>query len=125
MPSLPLRSWTSLLTLHLHRLAGSLGLDTTNPTLVRGLDSFVTALKSVDGWAGWVGHELGNAIGWDQIKVRFAALALRPPSSWCSPTLQKTVKAAVEPVRTNYRLLTDLDFVDEVRHPRPRGLTPH
>lgn len=37
----------------------------------------------------------------------------------CSPTLQKTVKAAVEPVRTNYRLLTDLDFVDEVRHPRP------
>ncbi|KAL8286936.1 hypothetical protein RQP46_003942 [Phenoliferia psychrophenolica] len=93
LPSLPIRSWTSLLTLHLHRLAGSLGLDTSNPTLVWGLDSLVTALKSVDGWAGWVGHELGNAIGWDQIK--------------------KTVKAAVEPIKTNYRLLTELDFVDE------------
>lgn len=73
LPSLPLRSWTSVLTLHLHRLASSLDLD-TNSNAVWGLDALVKGIKSLDGWMGWVGEELGGVIGWDQLEVCRIAL---------------------------------------------------
>lgn len=79
LPSLPVRSWTSVVTLHLHRLAASLGLDLDN-SAIWGLDSFVEGIKSVDGWMGWVGEELGAAIGWEGLKV----------SSSCHSTLSRS-----------------------------------
>lgn len=69
LPSLPLRAWTSVVTLHLHRLADSLGLD-LDSSAIWGLDTLVKGIKSVDGWMGWVGEELGSAIGWKELKVR-------------------------------------------------------
>ena len=68
LPSLPAHSWTAAVTLHLHRLATSLGIDKQS-SVVYGLDSLAHGLKSIDGWAGWVGDELGSRIGWDKIKV--------------------------------------------------------
>lgn len=63
-----MHSWTAAITLHLHRLATSLGLPLDSPVVV-GLDSFVHGLKSISGWTGWVGEELGQRIGWEGIEV--------------------------------------------------------
>lgn len=79
LPSLPLHSWQAAITLHLHRLASSLGLDNDSSAIV-GLDEFVHAIKSISGWAGWVGDELGSAIGWSTIKVPSLVTHLSPPS---------------------------------------------
>lgn len=68
LPSLPVHSWTAAITLHTHRLAESLGIPPDSSMIV-GLDTFVNGLKSIDGWAGWIGDELGQRIGWDGIKV--------------------------------------------------------
>jgi hypothetical protein len=108
-------SWTAAITLHLHRLATSLGLDPNSPVVV-GLDSFVQGLKSLDGWTGWVGEELGARIGWDKIRVRARSSSgdVQQPDHFVM-FQQETVKAAVEPVRQNLGLLTDVDFLDEVR----------
>ncbi|GAA5875114.1 hypothetical protein JCM1840_007259 [Sporobolomyces johnsonii] len=92
LPSLPVHSWISALSLHLHRMADSLGLDADSQAVV-GLKAFVEeGLKSVAGWQGWVSQELGSWIGWDEIK--------------------RKVKPGVEPIRPNSGLLTDLDFLD-------------
>lgn len=69
LPSLPVHSWTAALTLHLHRLADSLGLDASSPAIV-GLQELTQSLKAIKGWMGWVGTELGGLIGWDELKVR-------------------------------------------------------
>ncbi|SCV69767.1 BQ2448_1161 [Microbotryum intermedium] len=93
LPSLPVHSWTSAVSLHLHRLASSLGIDPKSSHAVLGLDQLTESIKSVAGWAGWVGDELGNAIGWAQLK--------------------NNVKAAVEPERSSLGLLTDVDLLDK------------
>lgn len=107
-----MHSWTAAITLHLHRLATSLGIDPKSRVVV-GLDSFVEGLKSLDGWSGWVGEELGARIGWDSIKV--CALELVKVPLLTSDLEQKNMKAAVEPIRQNLGLLTDVDLLDEVR----------
>ncbi|KAG0661293.1 hypothetical protein C6P46_004064 [Rhodotorula mucilaginosa] len=62
LPALAPNSYLAALSLHLHRLADSLGLD---PTSVIGLQDFVEqGIKAVKGWQGWVSEELGNWIGW-------------------------------------------------------------
>lgn len=84
LPSLPLRSWTSVLTLHLTRLTNNLGLNLNlsndnnqeegeeeedNNNNVYGLNNLIKIIKSTQGWKGWVGEELGNSIGWNSLKV--------------------------------------------------------
>ncbi|KAM0789657.1 hypothetical protein ACM66B_000459 [Microbotryomycetes sp. NB124-2] len=92
LPSLPHHSWISAVTLHLHRLTSALGID-KNSHVVYGLDSLSNGLKSLDGWAGWVGDELGSRIGWDKLKQKY--------------------KAAVEPVSDDMGMLTDASLLDE------------
>ncbi|KAK4054069.1 hypothetical protein OIV83_001094 [Microbotryomycetes sp. JL201] len=92
LPSLPVHSWLSAVTLHLHRLTSALGID-KNSDAVYGVDSLAKALKSLDGWAGWVGDELGSRIGWDRLK--------------------DTVKAAVEPVLDDMGILTEANLLDK------------
>ncbi|SGY14100.1 BQ5605_C010g06062 [Microbotryum silenes-dioicae] len=93
LPSLPVHTWTSAVSLHLHRLAASLGIDPKSSKAVLGLEQLTESIKSVAGWAGWVGEELGSAIGWAPLKNNF--------------------KAAVEPVRSSLGLLTDVDLLDK------------
>ncbi|KAM0750893.1 hypothetical protein T439DRAFT_325942 [Meredithblackwellia eburnea MCA 4105] len=92
LPSLPIRSWASVLALHLHRLVGSLGLDRQQEGQVWGLDALVETIKTFEGWMGWVGSELGNAIGWDQVK--------------------KKVHALIEEAIPSSRQLTELDMLE-------------
>ncbi|GAA5886635.1 hypothetical protein JCM3774_005511, partial [Rhodotorula dairenensis] len=62
LPSLAPNSYLAAVSLHLHRLADSLGLD---PSAVVGLQDFVEqGIKAVTGWQGWVTEELGTWIGW-------------------------------------------------------------
>ncbi|SCZ89535.1 BZ3500_MvSof-1268-A1-R1_Chr9g10445 [Microbotryum saponariae] len=93
LPSLPVHSWLSAVSLHLHRLAASLGIDPKSSKAVLGLEQLTESIKSVAGWAGWVGDELGSAIGWAPLKHNF--------------------KAAVEPVRSSLGLLSDVDLLDK------------
>lgn len=67
LPSLSEHSWASLVSLHLHRLASSLGYSPTDVDNFVGLDKLTESIKSVAGWAGWVGDELGSRIGWDSL----------------------------------------------------------
>lgn len=71
LPSLPEHSWASLVSLHLHRLASSLGYDAQDKGAFPGLDKLVESIKSVAGWAGWVGDELGSRMGWQQLEHKF------------------------------------------------------
>lgn len=71
LPSLPEQSWASLVSLHLHRLASSLGYSPTDKQAFPGLDNLVESIKSVAGWAGWVGDELGSRMGWNQLEQKF------------------------------------------------------
>ncbi|GAA6007343.1 uncharacterized protein JCM10292_005499 [Rhodotorula paludigena] len=92
LPSLPATSYLAAFSLHLHRLADSLGLDADSPA-VRGLKELVSeGIKSVVGWQAWVGDELGSWIGWHD-----------------EP---RKVKAAVEPEAISSGLFTDLDMLD-------------
>ena len=95
LPALAPNSYLAALSLHLHRLADSLGLD---PTAVVGLKDFVEqGIKAVKGWQGWVSEELGNWIGWHDVG--------------------DNVKATVvdEPKIDNAGLVNDLDLLDDVR----------
>ncbi|BGP09102.1 putative endoplasmic reticulum membrane protein [Rhodotorula toruloides] len=86
LPSLPTHSYTSLLALHLSRLARS------HAAPVEGLQEFVdSAVKGVRGWQGWVEEELGGLIGWEMPK--------RP------------ITLPVEPSSPSSNLLTSLDFL--------------
>ncbi|GAA5914120.1 hypothetical protein JCM6882_004931 [Rhodosporidiobolus microsporus] len=92
LPSLPLTSYLSALSLHLHRFAASLGLDLESPA-VEGLREFVDeGIKGVVGWQGWVSEELGEWIGWNEIR--------------------RKVKAAVEPELPKTGLFSDIDLLD-------------
>ena len=71
VPSLAEQSWASLVSLHLHRLASSLGYQATDKQAFPGLDRLVESIKSVAGWAGWVGDELGSRMGWKQLEPKF------------------------------------------------------
>lgn len=93
LPALAPNSYLAALSLHLHRLADSLGLD---PTSVIGLQDFVEqGIKAVKGWQGWVSEELGNWIGWHD---------------------GDNAKATVidEPKIDNAGLVNDLDLLDGV-----------
>ncbi|GAA5993323.1 hypothetical protein JCM10908_001429 [Rhodotorula pacifica] len=96
LPHLAPNSYLAALSLHLHRLADSLGLQ---PSQVQGLNEFVReGIKAVKGWQGWVSEELGTWIGWhDEAEERGGKF-----------------KAAMvdEPKRDNAGLLSDLDFLD-------------
>ncbi|GAA6005796.1 hypothetical protein JCM10207_007234 [Rhodosporidiobolus poonsookiae] len=92
LPSLPTHSYLAALSLHLHRLADSLGLDADAPA-VKGLKGFVDeGLKTVAGWQGWVGDELGSWIGWEPVENK--------------------LKPAVEPKLPSTGMFTDLDLLD-------------
>ncbi|GAA5867334.1 hypothetical protein JCM8547_003310 [Rhodosporidiobolus lusitaniae] len=65
-PSLPLTSYLSALSLHLHRFADSLGLSPSSSS-IEGLNEFVEeGIKAVAGWQGWISEELGDWIGWEE-----------------------------------------------------------
>jgi len=69
LPSLPSNSYLAAISLHLHRLADHLGLNAESRE-VKGLKKVVEeGLKSVAGWQGWVGQELGSWIGYDTVDV--------------------------------------------------------
>lgn len=117
LPALPSHSYLAALSLHLHRLADSLGLDpeSQNPA-IQGLQDLVDqGIKTVAGWQGWVGDELARWIGYHGDN---------------SARVNK-VRPAVEPPARGSGIVDDLDLLaDEVRSPRslarfpPRRLTP-
>ncbi|GAA5981466.1 hypothetical protein JCM11641_004771 [Rhodosporidiobolus odoratus] len=108
IPSLSSHSYLSALTLHLHRFAASLGLDAAsieNSQGVKGLKELVEeGLKSVQGWQGWVGEEVGSWIGWEDAKSK------------------KGVKAQVEEELPGMGLLGEVDFLDQSAMPLVREL---
>lgn len=68
LPNLGENSYLSALSLHLYRLADSLGLKPDDNVHVKGLKEVVEkGLKGVVGWQGWVGKELASWIGYDQV----------------------------------------------------------
>lgn len=99
LPSLPSNSYLAALSLHLHRLADSLHLSPEESPQVKGLKRVVEeGLKSVAGWQGWVGKELASWIGYDQVdQRRYKTLPIE------------------ESTRKSGGLLSELDFLDEVR----------
>lgn len=69
LPSLPSNSYLAAISLHLHRLADTLGLDSDSKSVVGVKKVVEEGLKSVAGWQGWVGNELGSWIGWNSVDV--------------------------------------------------------
>ncbi|GAA5936979.1 hypothetical protein JCM3775_001917 [Rhodotorula graminis] len=93
---LPAHSYLAALSLHLHRLADSLGLDPDSHA-VQGLQDLVdNGVKSVAGWQGWIGDELARWVGFhgDTSNGR------------------DKVRPAVEPPARGSRLVDDLDLLD-------------
>ncbi|GAA6044598.1 hypothetical protein JCM8097_007447 [Rhodosporidiobolus ruineniae] len=106
LPALPNHSYLAALSLHLHRLADSLGIDHQQlDSAVVGLRDLVDdGIKSVAGWQGWISTELGSWIGWEPAPKVTNPQKLRP---------------AVEPTLPSSGLLTDLDLA---QHPAAKQL---
>lgn len=106
LPALAPNSYLAALSLHLHRLADSLGLD---PAAVVGLQEFVEqGIKAVQGWQGWVSEELGNWIGWHEAR----------------DNVEATVIDESQYKVDNAGIVNDLDLLDAVRphfFPSPHG----
>ncbi|GAA5909201.1 uncharacterized protein JCM6883_005803 [Sporobolomyces salmoneus] len=97
LPNLGENSYLSALSLHLYRLADSLGLKPDDNVHVKGLKEVVEkGLKGVVGWQGWVGKELASWIGYDQVDNRYR---IQP-----EPTKAREEKVGI---------LSELDFLDE------------
>ncbi|BGP33094.1 hypothetical protein JCM10296v2_004883 [Rhodotorula toruloides] len=112
LPSLPTHSYTSLLALHLSRLARS------HAAPVEGLQEFVDrAVKGVRGWQGWVEEELGGLIGWEMPK-RLITLPVGP-SSPSSNLLTSLDFLSTEP--SAEELVEELKKLVEVADSRERG----
>jgi len=117
LPSLPSNSYLAALSLHLHRLASSLQLSAEESPQVKGLKRIVEeGLKSVAGWQGWVGKELAEWIGYDQIdNVSSLVSSVDLVRYWVTEGSLQRYRIQPEPVRPNkIGFLSDLDFLDEV-----------
>ncbi|GAA5856831.1 hypothetical protein JCM9279_000843 [Rhodotorula babjevae] len=94
---LPAHSYLAALSLHLHRLTDTLGLDPDSPA-VQGLQDLVdTGIKSVAGWQGWIGDELARWVGYHGDTSNGRTNKVRP---------------AVEPPARGSGIVDDLDLLD-------------